>query len=105
MMLKDLHKISVLSTCDTLNSPKETRTMTGFTIIELIVTLSVLSLIMALAIPSFRNMLMNSRLSSSTDLLVNALNYARLSQLCALNSGLKPTENQFQLIYTYSVIT
>ena len=30
---------------------------------------------------------------------------AHLSQLCALNSGLKPTENQFQLIYTYSVIT
>lgn len=57
----------------------------GFTLIELLVALSVFSLLLMLAIPSFRTMLQNSRMNSSSDALVNALNYARST---ALDNGL-----------------
>lgn len=49
----------------------------AFTLIELLVTLMVLCIILVLAIPALSTMLMNNRLHANTDLLINALNYAR----------------------------
>lgn len=57
------------------------KTSRGFTLIELIVTMMVAAIIVAFAVPSFQNMLMNSRLTSQTDALANALNYARSTAL------------------------
>lgn len=53
----------------------------GFTLIELMVTLSVLSLLMVVAVPAFRAMMLNNRLIASSDSLVNYLNYARNTSL------------------------
>lgn len=55
--------------------------MSAFTLVELLVTICVLGIILTLAIPSFREMLLNSRLNANTDSFVNALNYARSSAL------------------------
>lgn len=49
----------------------------GFTLIELMVGISVLALIMAIAIPSFSNIVNNNRVVSGANNLVAALNFAR----------------------------
>lgn len=49
----------------------------GFTLIELIVTLAVLAIVVAIAAPSFNSMIANSRTSSMTSELTAALNFAR----------------------------
>ncbi len=49
----------------------------GFTIIELMVTLAVAAILVALAAPSFRDMVANNRLSGSATELLGSLNLAR----------------------------
>lgn len=49
----------------------------GFTLIELMITLTVLGLLVIVAVPAFRSMMMNNRLTSTSDAMVNYLNYAR----------------------------
>ncbi|WP_298623659.1 GspH/FimT family pseudopilin [uncultured Legionella sp.] len=51
--------------------------LSGFTLIELLVTLCVLGILLMVAIPSFWTMILNNRISTNADTLVNALNYAR----------------------------
>ncbi|CEG58505.1 GspH/FimT family pseudopilin [Legionella fallonii] len=61
--------------------PLKIKVNAGFTLIELMVTLSVLCLLLVLAIPSFKSMMLNNRLIANTDSLVNALSYARSTAL------------------------
>jgi type IV fimbrial biogenesis protein FimT len=49
----------------------------GFTLLELIVAISIAGVLMAVAIPSFRDMIRNSRLTAYTNEFVTALNLAR----------------------------
>lgn len=63
-----------------LSSPKP-RPLAAFSLIELMVTLGVIAIGLTLAIPSFRTMVMNNRISTSTDAFANALNYARNTAL------------------------
>lgn len=49
----------------------------GFTIIELMVSLLVFAVLVALAVPTFRDMMIKSRLRGATDDLVTLLNVAR----------------------------
>ncbi|WP_417546107.1 GspH/FimT family pseudopilin [Marinobacter sp.] len=49
----------------------------GFTLIELMVTLALVAVIAAFAIPSFTTMIANSRLVSTSNDIVGALSYAR----------------------------
>ena len=51
--------------------------MRGFTLIELMVTLSVLAIILGIAVPSFQGMVLRNRLTSETNNLVSALAIAR----------------------------
>jgi type IV fimbrial biogenesis protein FimT len=60
----------------------------AFTLIELLVTLMVFCIILVLALPALSAMLMNNRLRTSSDLFVNALNYARST---ALNESMSVT--------------
>jgi prepilin-type N-terminal cleavage/methylation domain-containing protein len=53
----------------------------GFTIIELMITLAVFVILMALAVPSFRDLLDKSRLRGATDDIVGLLNLARASAI------------------------
>lgn len=55
--------------------------LSAFTIVELITTLLVFSIIIAVGIPSFTTMAMNARIAAANDELVNALNYARSTAL------------------------
>ena len=50
---------------------------TGFTLIELMITLAMVSLLMTLGIPSFNEAIRNNRLTTYTNDLVTALNLAR----------------------------
>lgn len=49
----------------------------GFTLIELMVTLSVMAIVLSLALPSFASLLASNRISTQTNELIGALNLAR----------------------------
>lgn len=60
---------------------RRSRLAAGFTLIELMVTIGIAALLMSLAAPSFRSMLVNNRMSAAANGLFNALNYARNTAL------------------------
>jgi type IV fimbrial biogenesis protein FimT len=49
----------------------------GFTLIELLITLAVLAIVLAFAVPSFTNLIENSRVTTQTNNLLAAVNLAR----------------------------
>ena len=51
--------------------------LAGFTLIELIISITILTILLMLTLPAFQTMLMNNRVLAATDSLANALNYAR----------------------------
>ena len=53
------------------------RIMQGFTLVELLITILVATLLLALAIPAFHSFVENNRIAASTNLLVSSLNVAR----------------------------
>ncbi len=53
----------------------------GFTLIELMVTIAIAAILMSMAAPSFRSMLVNNRMSAAANGFFNALNYARNTAL------------------------
>jgi len=53
----------------------------GFTLIELMMTLMVAAILMAIAIPGFRNMLLSQRLSTAANSMVNTINTARMEAI------------------------
>jgi type IV fimbrial biogenesis protein FimT len=67
----------------------------GFTLIELMMTIAILGILLALAMPSFSAMLMQNRLSAQTNAFINALQFARSTalttnvgtQVCPLGSA------------------
>ncbi|SRR5579875_624736 len=68
----------------------------GFTLIELMVTITVAAILMAVAVPAFRSFLQNDRLLTEANLLVASLNLARSEAIkedadvwvCASSDGL-----------------
>ncbi len=53
----------------------------GFTIVELVVTLAVLSIILVWAVPSFRSITQNARVTSQANEFITSLNLARSEAL------------------------
>ena len=53
-------------------------TRSGFTLIELMVTIAVLAIIVSIAAPGISNQLANQRVKSTTATLVNALKEAKV---------------------------
>ncbi|MCK7598781.1 GspH/FimT family pseudopilin [Microbulbifer sp. CAU 1566] len=53
----------------------------GLTLIELMVTIAVLAIVVAIAIPSFNTLIANSRALSTGEELISALNYARAESI------------------------
>lgn len=49
----------------------------GFTMIELLITITVLAIVLAFAVPSFQTMVENNRVTSQANLLLSAVNLAR----------------------------
>jgi len=68
----------------------------GFSLVELIVSIAVLSILISVAIPSFNSSILRVRASSSADTLITSINYARSEAitrnqrivLCASDDGL-----------------
>nr|WP_241480460.1 GspH/FimT family pseudopilin [Legionella norrlandica] len=72
------------------NSPP-TSIIAAFTLVELLVTLSVFAILLTLIMPSLRTIILNNRLTSNIDSLVSSLNYARSVALDqALNVAVCP---------------
>jgi type IV fimbrial biogenesis protein FimT len=57
--------------------------LSGFTLIELMVTIAIMAVLLTLAAPSFRTLLLNNRLNSQVNALFGGLNYARSTALSA----------------------
>ncbi len=53
------------------------RSVKGFTLIELMVTIAVAAILVALALPSFRNLIVNSRLNGVASDMVDFVSFAR----------------------------
>lgn len=64
-----------------MNAPHPIRTqgrhMTGFTLVELMVTITIATILMAVATPSYRQFVSNSRLSEAVSEFMSAVNAAR----------------------------
>lgn len=61
------------------------RTTGGFTLIELVVTMAIAAILLTQAVPSFRAMIANNRITSQINELVTAINYGR-SEAAKLNT-------------------
>lgn len=61
--------------------PTGHRNQRGFSLVELIVTISILAILTAMAAPSMVNLIKDARLSSQSDLLVSILNTARMEAI------------------------
>lgn len=55
--------------------------VSGFTLIELMITISIAAILLALAVPSFSALLKNNRLTAQTNSFKGALQYARATAL------------------------
>ncbi|MFK2876820.1 GspH/FimT family pseudopilin [Rhodanobacter hydrolyticus] len=71
------------------------RQQCGFTIVELMITLAVAAILLAIAVPSFRNITLANRLNTAANGLVGAINAARMeavkrnssTQFCSNSTG------------------
>lgn len=67
----------------------------GFTIVELMTTMAVAAILLAIAVPSFRNITLTNRLNTAANGLVNAISVARMeavkrnsgAQFCSNSTG------------------
>lgn len=57
--------------------PRITRHQPGFTLVELLITMTVLGVLMAIALPNLKSFIVSNRLSSNVNEFIGLINYAR----------------------------
>ncbi len=71
------------------------KNQTGFTLIELMITLAIATILMTVAVPSFNDTVTNNRITTQTNDLVSALNLARMEAIHRGTSvSICPSSNQ-----------
>jgi type IV fimbrial biogenesis protein FimT len=63
--------------CPMPNHTRSPRRLSGFTLLELLVTMFVAAIILGVAVPSFRTMTASNRITTQTNDLIGAVNFAR----------------------------
>jgi len=56
---------------------KSNHVISGFTLVELILTVAIIGIVLGIGLPSFQSMIINNRLTAQANSLVGALNLAR----------------------------
>lgn len=72
----------------------------GFTLVEMVITLVIVAVLFALAVPSFRSMVISNRLTTAANEVIDAINIARVEaikrngnvQLCSSTASLNTTD-------------
>src|SRR5688572_16029390 len=59
------------------NRRRAARRVSGFTLIELMVTIAVASVLLGIAVPSFNQLIVTNRLTAQANEVVSAINFAR----------------------------
>jgi len=67
------------NTLAAMTDPTRPIRMRGFTLLEALVTVTVAAVLITVAVPAFRNVIMDSRMTASTNEFVTAINLARSS--------------------------
>ena len=75
----------------------------GFTLIEMVVTITILGILAAIGMPSYTNLITNMRMSVEINTLSNSLNFARTeamkrgstTSVCPISSGACSTSNNW----------
>ena len=65
----------------TVQPTRPTSAQRGFTLVELMIVITLLAVVAGIAVPSFRGMVADNRIAASTNSVVSALNYARSEAL------------------------
>jgi type IV fimbrial biogenesis protein FimT len=86
-------------------------TATGFTLVELMVTLGVVAILMAVAIPTMRDFIRNNRLSSGVNDLLHSIQVARTEAIKRQNGNVvvcgtnNPTAADNAIVCSYNTFT
>jgi len=70
----------------------------GIGVVKLLITLAIVSILFTLALPSFNNFIKDSRLTTSTNIIINAFNLARFEAISRKkNISVSKSSNHFNI--------
>ncbi|NEV62963.1 GspH/FimT family pseudopilin [Thiorhodococcus minor] len=95
--MQDRIRTSLTSFSVPSGAKQATHALAGFTLIELLISIAMLSILLTVAVPSFTELVKNNRMSSNTNELLAALQYARSEAvtrksavaICTSNTGME----------------
>jgi len=77
----------------------------GFTLIELMITISIFAILIGIGVPSYQNMVQQNRIDDATTLINNALNYAKSTAMAHNRMLYMTTSNNTLTLATSTTAT